>query len=128
MTSSSRWPPIATPPISAPQPPAMGFTSIRLLRIVALVSSWRRNGRTVAAVASIAAGRGRCGCEKAALRYPAAGLWLDPATRKSVRPGDRRGAMLQRGWDAVKDIGGILWPARFSIGVVIISVPFLWLL
>ena len=36
--------------------------------------------------------------------------------------------MLQQLWDAAKDIGGILWPARFSVGVVIFSVPFLWVL
>jgi hypothetical protein len=34
----------------------------------------------------------------------------------------------QRLWDAIKDIGAVLWPARFSIGVLIISVPFLFLL
>src|SRR2546429_9480965 len=34
----------------------------------------------------------------------------------------------QRLWDAIKDTGAVLWPARFSIGVLIISVPFLFLL
>jgi len=33
--------------------------------------------------------------------------------------------LAQRLWDAIKDIGAILWPARFSIGVVIIALPFL---
>jgi hypothetical protein len=33
--------------------------------------------------------------------------------------------LIQRLWDAAKDVNGVLWPARFSIGVTIISVPFL---
>src|SRR5712691_9554950 len=30
-------------------------------------------------------------------------------------------------WDAVKDIGALLWPARFSVGVLLVSIPFLLL-
>lgn len=31
-------------------------------------------------------------------------------------------------WDAVKDIGALLWPARFSVGVLLVAIPFLFLL
>jgi hypothetical protein len=35
---------------------------------------------------------------------------------------------MQRLWDGIKDIAAVFWPARFAIGVVLLSIPFLFLL
>lgn len=40
----------------------------------------------------------------------------------------KRGETYQKFWDAVKDVTAVLWPARFSIAVVAISLPFLFFL
>lgn len=35
---------------------------------------------------------------------------------------------LGRGWEAMKDIGAVLWPMRFSVAIVLIAIPFLFFL